>query len=103
MLIRWRSTLFSSFLDFEKACTQTPDTGAGRKKKVKGLLSPGSGLLAGTEILPWVGEDGNVQSFRLKEVSMVQLPQKIVQQFLSKLNIHPPRSPAILLLDIYPR
>lgn len=69
MLIRQRSTLFPRFLDFEKACPQIPDNGTGRKK-VKGLLPPGSGGLAGKEILHWVGEDGNVQSFRPKEVVM---------------------------------
>jgi len=90
-------------LDFEKACPQTPDSGTGRKRRVKGLLPPGSGGLAGKEILPWVEEDGNVQSFRLKEVSMVQLPWKIVQQFLSKLSIHPPCDPASPLVGIYPR
>ena len=70
MLIRQRSTLFPRFLDFEKTCPQTPDNGTGRKKKVKGLLPPSSGELAGKEILHLVGEDGNVQSFRPKEVVM---------------------------------
>ena len=34
---------------------------------------------------------------------MVQLLQKIVWQFLKKLNIEPPHGPAIPLLGIFPK
>lgn len=51
MLRGWKSTLFSGFLDFDKACLQIPDARIERKTRIKELLPPGSSGLAGKEIL----------------------------------------------------
>lgn len=63
--------LFSKFLDFKRICPQTADNGGGRKKRIKWLLPAGSGGLASKETQEWVGEDGNVQSFRLRKTVIV--------------------------------
>ena len=68
----------------KKAWTQTPDNGAGWKKRIKGLLPQGFGGLAGKEILRWVGDDGKKQSFRLRKVVIVQLLWKTIWYNLVK-------------------
>ena len=66
-------------------------------------MSLGSGGFTGKEILWWVGEDGKVQSFRLRNVVIVQLSWKTVWLCLKKLNINLPFDPAIPFLGIYSR
>lgn len=79
-----------------------PDNGEGRKNRIKGLLPAGSGGLAGKGILGWAGEDGKMQSLRVREMVTIQLLWKIGSS-LKKLNIDLPCDPGIPLLGIYPR